>query len=227
MMGVFEDRRSAGRALTHAVREQLDWTGAIVLGLPRGGVPVAFEVAHALHLPLDIFVVRKLGVPGQEELAMGAVASGGLVVIQADVVRAFAIARETINAAAARERDEIERREALYRNGRLPVPVEKRTVILIDDGLATGSTMRAASRALRPLAERVFVAVPVAAQSTCEELRREVDGLVCLEKPENFHAVGEYYRNFEQTSDEEVCELLAAACREETAQARDRSLPQP
>ncbi len=164
--------------------------GAIVLGLPRGGVPVAFEVAQALRLPLDVFVVRKLGVPGQEELAMGAVASGGLVVVQADVVRAFGISQETMDAAAARERGEIARREALYREGRPPVRVEGRTVILIDDGLATGSTMRAAVRALRPVARRVFVAVPVAAAATCDELRREVDALVCLETPDPFHAVG-------------------------------------
>ena len=225
MMGVFEDRRHAGRVLAHAVREQLDWAGAIVLGLPRGGVPVAFEVARALHLPLDVFVVRKLGVPGQEELAMGAVASGGLVVVQADVVRAFGICLETIDAAAARERVEIARREALCRQGRLPVRVEGRTAILIDDGLATGSTMRAAARALRPVAQRVFAAVPVAAPSTCEELRREVDALVCLETPERFHAVGEFYRDFDQTSDEQVRVLLEAAYHGEGAQSSDPAMP--
>jgi len=213
-MSVFEDRRHAGRALAHAVREQLDWAGAIVLALPRGGVPVAFEVARALHRPLDVFVVRKLGTPGQEELAMGAVASGGLVVVQADVVRAFGISRETIDEAASREGADIGRREALYRNGRPPVRVDGQTVILIDDGLATGSTMRAAARAVRPVAQRVFAAVPVAAPVTCEELRREVDALVCLEAPENFHAVGEFYRNFEQTSDDEVRALLEAAYHE-------------
>ncbi|MGA7523759.1 MAG: phosphoribosyltransferase [Acidobacteriaceae bacterium] len=219
MMGVFEDRRHAGRALAHAVRERLDPSGAIVLGLPRGGVPVAFEVAQALHLPMDVFVVRKLGVPGQEELAMGAVASGGLVVTQEDVVRAFGISQGTIDAAAARELQEIARREALYRGDRPPMRVEGRTVILIDDGLATGSTMRAAARALRPLAQRVFVAVPVAAGATCDELRREVDALVCLETPDPFHAVGEFYRNFDQTSDEEVRALLAAAYHETETQA--------
>lgn len=219
MMGVFEDRRHAGRALAHVVREQLAWAGAIVLGLPRGGVPVAFEVARTLSLPLDVFVVRKLGTPGQEELAMGAVASGGLVVVQPDVVRAFGISRQTIDEAASRENAEIARREVLYREGRPPIRVDGRTVILIDDGLATGSTMRAAALALRPAAERVFVAVPVAAPATCEELRREVDALVCLEMPENFRAVGAFYRDFDQTSDDEVRSLLAAAYHEAVARA--------
>jgi putative phosphoribosyl transferase len=219
MMDVFEDRRHAGRALAHVVREQLEWAGAIVLGLPRGGVPVAFEVAQALRLPLDVFVVRKLGVPGQEELAMGAVASGGLLAVQADVVRAFGISRETIDRAAARELQEIARREALYRGGRQPVQAEGRTVILVDDGLATGSTMKAAVRALRPVARRVLVAVPVAAAATCDELRREVDALVCLERPDPFHAVGQFYRNFDQTSDDEVRSLLAASYQEAETRA--------
>lgn len=227
MMGGFEDRRHAGRALAHAVREQLEWAGAIVLGLPRGGVPVAFEVAEALHLPLDVFVVRKLGVPGQEELAMGAVASGGLVVIQADVVRAFRICQETIDTAVARERGEIARREALYRDGRPPAQVEGRTVIVVDDGLATGSTMTAAARALRPVARRILAAVPVAAASTCQELRQDVDALVCLEMPHLFHAVGEFYRDFEQITDEEVRALLAAAYHETKAEASDPPLPRP
>lgn len=218
---MFEDRRHAGRALAHAVRDRLERSGAIVLGLPRGGVPVAFEVAQALHLPLDVFLVRKLGVPGQEELAMGAVASDGMVVIQDDVVRAFAISQETLDAVIAREREEIARREALYREERPPVVVQGRTVILIDDGLATGSTMKAAARALRPVAQRVVVAVPVAAATPCEELRREVDALVCLETPDHFHAVGEFYGNFDQTSDEEVRALLRAAWPD--AKTRDRS----
>lgn len=223
-MAVFEDRRHAGRALAHAIRERLEWAGAVVLGLPRGGVPVAFEAAHALELPLDVFAVRKLGTPGQEELAMGAVASGGLVVVQSDVVRAFGISKETIDAAAARERAEIGRREALYREGRTAVQIDGRTVILIDDGLATGATMRAAVRAFRPVAQRILVAVPVAAPSTCDELSREVDALVCLETPKNFHAVGEYYRNFEQTSDDEVRALLATAYHETAARASDPTI---
>lgn len=225
MMGVFEDRRHAGRALVQAVRERLEWASAIVLGLPRGGVPVAFEVAQALHRPLDVFVVRKLGTPGQSELAMGAVASGGLVVVQADVVRAYGISQETIDAAAMRERAEIGRRETLYREGRSPVRIEGCTVILVDDGLATGSTMRAAVRALRPVAARVLVAVPVAAPVTCEELRLEVDALVCLETPEKFHAVGEFYRNFDQTSDDEVRTMLAAAYHEWEARTGESDVP--
>jgi len=212
---IFQDRRQAGLALARVVRDELDEEpradNALVLGLPRGGVPVAFEVACGLCLPLDVFVVRKLGVPGQEELAMGAVASGGLVVIQSDVVSAYAISQETIDGIAARERVEIERREEAYRGGRPPASVAGRTAILVDDGLATGATMKAAARALRPLARRIVVAVPVAARSTCDELRREVDQVVCLETPEPFHAVGEFYRNFDQTTDAEVRALLARA----------------
>ena len=174
---------------------------AIVLGLPRGGVPAAFEVARSLGLPLDVCVVRKLGVPGQEELAMGAVASGGVVVMQSDVVHAYRIPQKTIDAVVARERLEIERREALYRDERPPVRV-------VDDGLATGATMTAAARAMRALARRVVVAAPVAARSTCDELRREADQVIFLETPERFHAVGEFYRNFDQTTDSEVRALL-------------------
>lgn len=215
MVIIFQDRRHAGRALAQVVRaelaKELSAEDAIVLGLPRGGVPVAFEVACELHLPLDVFVVRKLGVPGQEELAMGAVASGGVVVIQADVVGAYGIREETIDAAAARERLEIQRREAAYRGGRPPVPVEGRTVLLVDDGLATGSSMRAAARALAPVARCVIVAVPVAAHGTCKDLRREVDEVICLQTPEGFHAVGEFYHNFDQTTDDQVRGFLAEA----------------
>lgn len=215
MVIIFQDRRQAGRALAEIVRdelaEELRAQDAIVLGLPRGGVPVAFEVARRLHLPLDVFVVRKLGVPGQEELAMGAIASGGLVVLQSDVIRAWRIRQETIDAVVARERLEIERRETAYRDGRPPAELFGRTVILVDDGLATGATMKAAARALRPVARRVVVVVPVAALSTCEELRREADQVICIETPEPFHAVGEFYHNFDQTSDAEVRALLAQA----------------
>jgi predicted phosphoribosyltransferase len=218
---IFQDRRQAGRALGQVVRDEIDEDpgadDAIVLGLPRGGVPVAFEVARELGLPLDVCVVRKLGVPGQEELAMGAVASGGIVVIQADVVHAYRIPQEIIDAVVARERIEIERREAAYRDGRPAARIEGRTVILVDDGLATGATMKAAARALRPVARRVVVSVPVAARTTCDELQLEVDQVVCLENPEPFHAVGEFYRNFDQTTDAEVRALLAQA---RLAQAR-------
>jgi predicted phosphoribosyltransferase len=218
---IFQDRRQAGLALAQVLSEELgeDLSAgdAIVLGLPRGGVPVAFEIAHALHLPLDVFVVRKLGVPGQEELALGAIAGGGMVVLQSDVIAAFSIQQETIDAVVARERLEIERREAAYRDGRPSALLDGRTVILVDDGLATGATMTAAVRALRPVARRVLVAVPVAALSTRDELRREADQVVCLETPEPFHAVGEFYRNFDQTSDAEVRALLAQARSESNA----------
>lgn len=213
MIVIFQDRRHAGRALAQIVREEcsedLVAGDAIVLGLPRGGVPVAFEVARELRLPLDAFVVRKLGVPGQEELAMGAVASGGEIVLQDDVIRAYRISQETIDAIVARERIEIERRESAYRDGRRAVPLAGRTVILVDDGLATGATMKAAARALRPVARRVIIAVPVAAAGSCAELRREVDRMICIEAPEPFHAVGEFYHDFSQTTDDEVRALLS------------------
>ena len=215
MVVIFHDRRHAGRALAQIVRDEctneLTAGDAIVLGLPRGGVPVAFEVAHELHLPLDVFVVRKLGVPGQEELAMGAVASGGVIVLQDDVIRAYRISQQTIDNGVTRERLEIERRETAYREGRPPAQLQGRTVILVDDGLATGATMKAAARALRPIARCIVVVVPVAAFDTCEELREQVDRLVCIECPEFFHAVGEFYRNFDQTTDDEVRALLAQA----------------
>jgi putative phosphoribosyl transferase len=209
---VFRDRREAGRRLAEVLRKVPDRYAvggdAIVLGLPRGGVPVAYEVARELRLPLDVFVVRKLGVPGQEELAMGAIASGGLVVLNETVIRAYGIRPEAIDGVAARERAEIERREALWRAGRAPLALAGRTAIVVDDGLATGATMKAAARALRPLAGRVVAAVPVAAAATCDDLAREVDGLVCVERPLHFGAVGEYYEEFEPTPDEEVRELL-------------------
>ncbi|MGB7137181.1 MAG: phosphoribosyltransferase [Acidobacteriaceae bacterium] len=226
MSALFQDRREAGRLLAAAIRHQVDLgpqfpPHAVVLALPRGGVPVAFEVAQALHLPLDVFVVRKLGVPAEEELAMGAIASGGLIVVQPDVLRAFAISPDALDAVAARERLEIERREALYRAGRLPLPLEGRTAILVDDGVATGSTMKAAVRALRSLGDhaahahsapaRIIVAVPVAAPSTCAELAREADQVVCLATPEPFHAVGAFYRSFDQTTEDEVRAILAQA----------------
>lgn len=227
---IFQDRREAGGLLAAAVRHWVDpgWAdpdgvdpgrphpgdpehSAIVLALPRGGVPVAFEVARGLQLRLDVFIVRKLGVPGQEELAMGAIASGGGVIIQDDVIRAYGIPQSTIDAVAARERMEIERREALYRAGRAPLQLEGRTAIVVDDGLATGSTMKAAIQALRPLARRVVVAVPVAARSSCDEVASKAHQFICLATPERFHAVGEFYRHFDQTSDEEVCEILRLA----------------
>lgn len=210
---IFDDRRHAGRALAHALRDLPDRSDAVVLALPRGGVPVAFEIAQQLRLPLDIFLVRKLGVPGEEELAMGAVAGGGMVVLNQPVIRSFAIRQDVIDAVVARETAEIQRRVTLYRGGHPPIALEGRAVILVDDGLATGSTMRAAIRALRPVACRVVVAVPVGATATCNELRSEADSLLCLETPAHFQAVGEFYRSFEPTSDDEVRALLEAAWR--------------
>lgn len=216
---LFQDRRDAGRVLAHAMIEQShNWNDAIVLGLPRGGVPVAFEVARELSLPLDILIVRKLGVPGQEELAMGAVASGGAIVINQAVVHELGISLETIEDIAERERLEIERREREYRDGRPPARIEGRIAILVDDGLATGSSMLAAVRSLRPFAQQIVVAVPVAAESTCKRLRKEADQVICAATPQSFFAVGSFYRDFEQTTDKEVRDLLAQARHDESAQ---------
>ena len=208
---IFKDRTEAGLILAHAMKDSQNWEGALVLGIPRGGVPVAFEVARTLNLPLDIFMVRKLGVPGYEELAMGAVASGGTLVVNESVIEEFSLSPETLEAAAQREQQEIERRERLYREERSPARIDGRIVIVIDDGLATGASMLAAVRALRPRARQVIVAVPVAARRTCSELSREVDRIICVNTPRSFVAVGMFYRNFEPTSDEEVRTLLASS----------------
>ncbi|HEU5377875.1 MAG TPA: phosphoribosyltransferase [Ktedonobacteraceae bacterium] len=184
----------------------------LVLGLPRGGVPVAFEVARALHAPLDVLVVRKLGVPGQEELAMGAIASGGVRVLNDDIVRYLALSRETIEHEVKQEQREVERREQLYRGKRAAPNLHERTVILVDDGMATGATMRAAVAAVRqqqPAA--LIVAVPAAATTTCEEFSDQGEQVVCLIRAESFWAVGFWYEHFEQTTDEEVRDLLAQA----------------
>jgi len=212
MRDVFRDRIEAGQLLAAELMQYADKPDVIVLGLPRGGIPVAFEVAKALHAPLDVFVVRKLGTPGQRELAMGAVASGGGRVINEDVVRGLGIPDEVIDAVAAEEEQELKRRELAYRGSHSVPEVRGKTVLLIDDGIATGSTMRAAIRALnsqRPA--RLVVAVPTAAASTCRELRPEVDDLVVLMAPEFFRGVGEWYEDFRQTGDEEVTELLQRA----------------
>jgi putative phosphoribosyl transferase len=211
----FHDRREAGRKLAdrNELRAYAGRDDALVLALPRGGVPVGYEVARALHLPLDVFVVRKLGVPGHEELAMGAIASGGSRVLEEDVVRKLQLDEQTIAAVAEREQRQLEERERLYRDGG---NVELRGVIgiLVDDGLATGSTMRAAVRALRSRdVGEVIVAVPVAPTETCRLLDREADLVVCAVTPEGFGAVGLYYEEFGQTSDQEVIELLAKARR--------------
>jgi putative phosphoribosyl transferase len=209
----FRDRAHAGRVLGERLRGRYSGTAnLLVLGLPRGGVPVAFEVARALDAQLDVFVVRKLGVPGHEELAMGAIASGGTRVLNETVVGALGLGEQEIARAAAVERDELERRERAYRGDRGPVDASGRTVIVVDDGLATGSTMRAAALALQAQGpERLVVAVPVAAEQTCDDLRDDVDEVICVLTPEPFYAVGAWYEDFAPTSDEEVRRLLAAA----------------
>jgi putative phosphoribosyl transferase len=221
MEPVYRDRFEAGQRLATKLMAYADRQDVLVLGLPRGGVPVAYEVAKALHAPLDVFIVRKLGVPGREELAMGAIATGGIRVINESVVQMLRIPEYIIDAVAAREQQELERREHLYRDGRPPPDVHDCTVILIDDGLATGSTMRAAIEALRlQHPARIVVAVPVAAPSTCEELGREVDEIVCAQTPEPFYGVGLWYEDFSQTTDEEVHDLLAQAEKEKPVAAR-------
>ena len=209
---LFRDRAEAGRHLLSRLGAYQGRPDVLVLGLPRGGIPVAYEVARGLGAPLDVFVVRKLGVPGQEELAMGAIATGGVRIVNRDVVDALHIPPDVVDRAAAEEARELERREQSYRGERPEPQVAGKTVILVDDGLATGSTMRAAVAALRQQGPaRIVVAVPVAAPSTCQELRREVDEIVCFATPEPFMAVGRFYDDFAQTTDEEVTELLAAA----------------
>jgi erythromycin esterase-like protein/predicted phosphoribosyltransferase len=208
--GLFRDRREAGRLLAEKLAAYADRSDVLVLALPRGGVPVAYEVARALGAPLDVFVVRKLGVPGYEELAMGAVATGGVRVLNEQLVERLGIPEQMIDAVAARERQELARRERLYRGGRPPPDVRGRTVILVDDGLATGATMHAAIQALRQQnPARIVVAVPTASPETCEEMKAKADDVICGITPEPFHAVGRWYRDFSQTTDEEVRLLLA------------------
>src|SRR5439155_4801511 len=194
MSASYQDRFDAGRNLAMRLSEYANRQDVVILALPRGGLPVAFEVADALKAPLDVFLVRKLGLPGYEELAMGALASGDVRVINEDVVRQFKIPQHVMDAVAAEQQRELERREQMYRAGREPLNVAGKTVILIDDGLATGSTMRAAVQALRlSAAATIVVAVPVGAADTCENLRSEADRVVCSQAPEDFTAVGRWY----------------------------------
>ena len=210
----FRDRAEAGRLLTSKLTEYANRPDALVLALPRGGVPVGYEVAKALNVPLDVFLVRKLGVPGHEELAMGAIASGGVIVLNDDVVHALRIPQSLIDRVAQREQQELERREKAYRSDRPQPDVQGKTVILVDDGLATGSTMRAAIRALRQRGPaKIVVAVPAASPDTCAEFRGEVDEIVCALTPEPFYAVGLWYEDFSQTSDQEVSDLLERSMR--------------
>jgi len=215
MDACFRDRIDAGRQLAAKLNTYAGRDDVIVLGLPRGGVPVAYEVARQLRVPLDIFLVRKLGIPGFQELAMGAVASGGLRDVNKDVVCYLPDADAILDAVAARESVEIERRERAYRDGRQAPDLRGRTVVLVDDGLATGATMRAAVGALRQRnVAKIVVAVPVGSPETCGEFEQEVDETICAIAPDSFHAVGQYYEDFSQTTDDEVRELLAAAARE-------------
>jgi putative phosphoribosyl transferase len=209
---LIRDRVEAGQILAAKLKQYAKRPDVVILALPRGGVPVAYQVAMRLDLPLDIFLVRKLGVPGQEELAMGAIASGGVRVLNQDVIQALQIPESIIDSVAAKEERELERREKFYKQDAPPFDLTKKTVILIDDGLATGATMRAAAEALKQQqVEKIVIAVPVAAESTCRELSVLVDEIVCALTPEPFYGVGYWYEDFAQTSDAEVIELLKKA----------------
>jgi predicted phosphoribosyltransferase len=215
MERAFSNRAEAGRQLAEKLEKYAGAKDIIVLGLPRGGVPVAYEVARRLRAPLDIFIVRKLGVPGFEELAAGAIASGGVRVLNEDVVRAIPYAEAAIEAVTVKETAELERREQIYREGRPAPGLRDKIVILVDDGLATGATMRAAVKALRQQsAAKIVVAVPVGPPDTCHELAQQADEAICLSTPPFFQAVGQYYEDFSQTSDDDVRELLAKAAQE-------------
>jgi putative phosphoribosyl transferase len=211
-MTIFRDREDAGRRLAGAVARYAGRDDVVVLALPRGGVPVGFEVATRLGAPLDVMIVRKLGTPGQPELAMGAIASGGVRVMNEEVISGLRIRQDSIDAVAEREQREIERREDTYRGGQPPLEVRDHTVIVVDDGLATGATMRAAVAALKQRGPaRIVVAVPTAATDSAELVRGEADEVVCLATPEPYFAVGIWYENFSQTSDQEVGALLQRA----------------
>jgi putative phosphoribosyl transferase len=219
----FADRREAGRALAGELRAYAGRRDVLVLALPRGGVPVAYEIAEALGAPLDLFLVRKLGTPGHEELAMGAIASGGVRVLNDDVVQWYRIPEQVIDAVAAREQRELERRELTYRDGRPASAITDRVVILVDDGLATGSTMRAAVEAVRQRQpSRTIVAVPVGSPDTCREFGAIADEVICARMPQPFSAVGQWYRDFSQTSDEEVRDLLRDHARLVSPDANER-----
>lgn len=214
MEGTFRDRSDAGRQLAGLLGVYANREDVIVLALPRGGVPVGYEVAKELHVPLDVFVVRKLGVPGYEELALGAIASGGVRVLNQDVMRAIPDAEKIVETVTAAELVEMRRRERAYRDDRPPLDVRDRTVILIDDGLATGATMHAAVQSLREQEpEKIVVAIPVCAPETCREMQKFADETVWLFAPEWFHGVGQFYDDFSQTSDEEVRLLLGDLAR--------------
>ncbi len=212
---IFPNRTEAGRRLALLLREYANRRDVIVLGIPRGGVPVAFEIARTLKAPLDVLVLRKLGVPGHEELGFGAIASGGIRALNSEIVEALRIPPRDIELVTEREAKELKRREHAYRGRRPPLDVEGRTVVLVDDGIATGSGMRAAIDALHQMKPaQIVVAVPVAPASTCDRLRGEVDELICLATPDPFYGVGQFYYDFSQVSDEEVNEMLDRAAAE-------------
>lgn len=211
-MDKYENRQAAGKALAQALKAYHQKQDIIVLALPRGGVPVAFEVAKALHAPLDVFIVRKLGVPGNPELAMGAIASGHAIVFNEDIVRAMGVTKAEIQTVVAREQAELLRRETAYRDNRPAPVIEHKTVILVDDGIATGASMRVAIQALRQqLPTKIIVAVPVAEKSMCDEIETRADAVICLLRPTDLHAVGVWYQDFSQTEDDEVRTLLKKA----------------
>lgn len=208
-MRTFKNRHEAGQKLSEQLQHYADRTNVLVLALPRGGVPVGFEVAKALDAPLDVFVVRKLGVPGREEMAMGAIGSGGTRVLNQDVVRYLGISSQTIEQVASREQAELQRRERVYRDGRPAPKIEDQTVILVDDGLATGASMHAAVEALREAnPKHIIVAVPTAPPRTCREFHDVVDEVICIRTPEPFLGVGAWYDEFPQTTDKQVQQLL-------------------
>jgi putative phosphoribosyl transferase len=217
---IFLDRIDAGRRLAKKLETFAGRKDVLVLGIPRGGVPVAFQVASELEAPLDVFVVRKLGVPSHEELAFGAIATGGVRVLDKQIVEEVGISDSEIERITARQRQELNRRESVYRGGRPPLNLKGKTVILVDDGIATGASTLAAITALRELKpERIVLAAPVAPASTCRRLRRVVDDLVCLHTPEAFFAIGQFYEDFSQVSDEEVTSLLQLSAEQRAYEA--------
>lgn len=212
----FQDRVQAGELLGHRLKRYANRTDVLVLGLPRGGIPVAAEVAKRLNAPLDVFVVRKLGVPGHRELAMGAIATGGIHVLNQDIIFHLGLPGEIIEAVADEEREELQRREITYRGDDTPPEIRGKIIILVDDGIATGSTIRAAAQAVhQQQPRRLIIAVPVAPLSTCAELEKLADEVIVLIAPREFYAVGEWYEEFSQTSDEEVIRLLNEARRQQ------------
>ena len=214
-MTKFEDRFDAGRFLARQLKHHAADPNAVVLALPRGGVPVAYEIARALDAPLDVFIARKLGAPGHEELAMGAIATGGVVVFNDEVIQHLGVSQSWIDAIIREQTEELRRREEAYRGDRSPLALEGQTVILVDDGLATGASMRAAVRALRQRRPAsITVAVPIGSRDTCDQFRGEVEEVICGRTPEPFHAVGAWYHDFTQTSDDEVREMLDRAAHE-------------